>query len=124
MSNTIKKYTAVGGASLLFPLVTFAASTPILDTISKLQNIMNAIIPIIITLGLLYFLYGVATYILKPEDKENARNTMVWGIVALFVMTSVWGLVNLLAGTVNAPATPGYPGVRTPDTIPQVLPSR
>ncbi len=31
--------------------------------------------------------------------RTEARNIMIWGIIALFVMVSVWGLVNVLDDT-------------------------
>ena len=39
---------------------------------------------------------------------------MIYGIIALFVMVSVWGLVNVLSGTfgftkTEAPTLPGLP---------------
>ncbi|MCK5021815.1 MAG: hypothetical protein KAR54_01020 [Candidatus Pacebacteria bacterium] len=33
------------------------------------------------------------------SDKEDAKQQMIWGIVILFVMVSVWGLVDLLTKT-------------------------
>jgi glycerol-3-phosphate acyltransferase PlsY len=33
------------------------------------------------------------------EKRTTGRNTMIYGIVAIFVILSVWGLVNILNGT-------------------------
>ncbi len=32
----------------------------------------------------------------SPGSKEEGKSIMIWGIVALFVMTSVWGIVRLI----------------------------
>ena len=68
-------------------------------------DIINSyIIPLIIGVAGLIFMIGVIKYVTAGDDaagREGARNMMVWGIIALFVMISVWGLVNLLVGTFN-----------------------
>ena len=50
-----------------------------------------------------YFLIGVFQYIKTSDEKlrKAAGQKMLWGIVGLFVMTSVWGLVNFLSSTTN-----------------------
>lgn len=84
--------------------------------ISIVSNIINALIPITISLTVVYFLYGVSTYVLNsgdPEKRSEGRQVMLYGIVALFVMTSVWGLVNLITNTfsLDTSATPRAPGL-------------
>ena len=51
-----------------------------------------------------YFMYGVLTYVRRGEDEgDRAKGiSMMWyGIVAIFVMISVWGLVYILINTFN-----------------------
>ncbi len=57
----------------------------------------NRVIPIVFILATLYFFWGIVKYI-KSEGagKAEGKAIMVWGVVALFVMTSVWGIVRLL----------------------------
>ncbi len=72
------------------------------SVILNIRTILNYTIPVIITLALIYFLWGVGRFILSAGDEQKrgeARNIMVWGIIALFVMVSVWGLVNVLVST-------------------------
>ena len=80
-------------------IIVFAVLGVILATFMSHTATANLLIPIVFALALLYFFWGLATYILSsgdPEKKEEGRNKMVWGIVALFVMASIWGLVNFL----------------------------
>lgn len=59
--------------------------------------VRNILIPIAFSLALLYFFWGVAKYIKSEGDgKAEGQKIMVWGVVALFVMSSVWGLVYFL----------------------------
>jgi len=69
------------------------------------DNIVNPIIYFIFALALLYFLYGVIIFI-KDADDETARDTgkkhMLWGIVGLFIMVSVYGIIGIIIGTIGA----------------------
>lgn len=65
-------------------------------------DLVNKAIVVIVGLATVYFLWGVAKYILHSGDaaqREEGRSMMIYGIIAIFVMISVWGLVNLLSDT-------------------------
>lgn len=64
--------------------------------------IQVAIIPILFSLALIVFIVGVIKYIVNADEateREQGRKFMLYGIVALFVMVSVWGLVAVIQGT-------------------------
>lgn len=87
-------------AAYLLPVLAFA-QTGAAEIIGKVSDILNLIIPLIIGLAVVVFLWGVLKYVTAGEsdDKSAARGLMIYGIIAIFVMVSVWGLVNLLIGT-------------------------
>ena len=91
--------------SLVFlPVVSFAAEPKDLgEFINIITGIIgNSIIPLIFTLAFAFFIWGVVQYVLNDSDegkKEKGKQFMVWGIIALFVMFSVWGLVKILSNT-------------------------
>ncbi len=68
--------------------------------ITWMIKILNYLIYAMITFALLLFLYGVLKTMFvdgtKEESRKNGRYFMMWGIISLFVMISVWGLVNIL----------------------------
>jgi hypothetical protein len=68
-----------------------------------LVGIMNQLVYVIIGAALVMFLYGILKLSFvdgqKPEAREQARKFMFWGIVSLFVMVSVWGLVRIFQFT-------------------------
>lgn len=68
-----------------------------------LVGIMNQLVYVIIGAALVMFLYGILRLSFvdgqKPESREQARKFMFWGIVSLFVMVSVWGLVRIFQFT-------------------------
>ena len=82
--------------SLLTPIAAFAAN---LDTLlGQVKNTLDIVIPIAITLALIYFIWGVIQYVISSdeEEKAKARGQMIWGIVGLFVIVAVWGIVNFI----------------------------
>ncbi len=68
-----------------------------------INSVLNPLVLLIVGVALVTFLWGVVKYMGKSEDKDRAegRKLMVYGLVALFVMVSVWGLVNVLVHTFN-----------------------
>jgi len=66
--------------------------------INQLTTIIQRIVPLLIGIAVLMFLWGILKYVIaKDEDSQKeARNTMLWGIITIFVMVSVWGLINIL----------------------------
>lgn len=105
----MKKLALIAGA-LALPLVSSAQQLTNLSTlVTSIGGIVNQIIPILFAIALLGFFYGLVMYIFGKEDnKDQAKKTMIWGVVALFVMASVWGLVRFIgtAVGVNEEAAP------------------
>jgi hypothetical protein len=44
----------------------------------------------------------VAKYIWSAgNEKEEGKKIMIWGVIALFVMTSIWGLISFVQNELN-----------------------
>ncbi len=58
---------------------------------------------VIIGLAVLYFLWGLLKYIKTAagEELEEAKGMIINGIIIIFVMVSIWGLVRVIASTVQ-----------------------
>jgi fumarate reductase subunit D len=66
-------------------------------------DLIKDLIPLVIALTVLVFLWGIFRLVLASdsEDKRTeAKTIMFYGIVSLFVMVSVWGLVRILTVSV------------------------
>jgi len=109
------KKVLVGAGLFATPFLALAATTGINSVLSLVASVLNAIVPIIISIAVVWFLWGVFQYVIAsdPEEKTGARNHMIWGIIGIFVMVSVWGIVNLLKDTFNLNNS-----VQLPATIP------
>ena len=116
----------------LIPLATFAATscpkpgpsaptsapTDFAGFVCILLGFMNTAFPIIVGATLLVFFWGLAQFIRSAGDEKkivDGKRLMFWGIVALFVMVSIWGIINLLYsdfftnGPVKLPVLPTKP---------------
>jgi len=71
-------------------------------------------VPILVALAVVFFLYSVFSFFVMTgedeEKKKKAKSNMIWGIVAIFVMVSVWGLVGILQSTFNTQTNSGLQG--------------
>lgn len=89
-------------AVALMPMLAFAKTAG--QVIEIIKGILNTIVPLLIAVAVVIFLVGVVKYITAGADEEKrteARNTMIFGIVGLFVMVALWGLVNILVSTLG-----------------------
>jgi hypothetical protein len=91
-----------------FPVV--VAAQTVQSTIGLVGSIVASLIPIIIGIAVLVFLWGVMKYVVAkdPEAQKEARSVILYGIIVLFVMVAIWGLVELLGDTL---------GISTDNTI-------
>lgn len=68
-----------------------------------IQKINDAILQPIVTLlmaaAVAYFLYGVMKFV-KDQGSEEAqvegKKHMMWGVIGLAIMVSVWGILNFI----------------------------
>ena len=102
-----------------FPfLVGAAAGDNIFSFLNLVGTVINALVPIIIGIAVLVFIWGILQYVIAKEDdqRKEARQVILYGVIILFVMVSVWGLVNLLGDTLDldnrAPTLPAVPPAR------------
>jgi len=116
----MKKLLSRAGAIALAATPAFAfaqgfGTNGFLGLLDAANMLINRLIPFIIALTVLIFLYGVLRFVIAndAEKRKEARGYMVWGVISLFVMVSVWGLVNILVRTFsldnNAPIAPALP---------------
>lgn len=71
---------------------------------SALGLVTGSLIPLVYTLAFFFFMYGLAKYVFSAGDDKAqvaGRQVMIWGTIALFVATSIWGLIQVLEVTLD-----------------------
>jgi len=73
---------------------------------TSIINLINSVlVPLVFAIAFIVFLWGVFQYFIAgghdEEKRETGKSLMLWGIIGFFVMVSVWGLVNILKGSVS-----------------------
>lgn len=127
----MKKFTSSLGfavgflPTLVLPFAVFAqtVTTPtggLFDILDTIASILNILVPILIALGVVYFIWGVIQYITAKDEekKKEARSVMISGIIGLFVIVAIWGIIGLLLDTFEVgTGGPGTQGILFPDVI-------
>jgi len=87
--------------------------TGIKDLITAVGGLINPLIVILVGVALLVFFWGLAKFIFRVGGDENAveggKRLMIWGLIALFVMLSVWGIIRFMQNALLLPL-PGSGG--------------
>ncbi|MCK9352134.1 MAG: hypothetical protein WCT49_02790 [Candidatus Paceibacterota bacterium] len=121
----MKKSLFVLGA-FLTPAIALGQTSNVTKDAGGLINLFGVIvaqlIPIASMLAILFFFYGLAVYILKAGDPEKAaegKSIMIWGILALFVMVSIYGIIGFLQRSTGTDEG----AISNPVIIPDVVPA-
>lgn len=113
----MKKYYKylVGGSAWLFPALVFGQSVDYI--FSQSMGLINTyLIPLLIGVAALMFLWGVYEFITSAGDEEKrktGKNHIIYGLIGLVVMIAFWALVGALRTYFGLTDT-------TPPTLPRV----
>jgi len=78
--------------------------------ISFAGDVLNRLIPVLIAVALVVFFWGLIQYI---RTHKGGKDIMIAGLVGLFIMVSVWGIIRIAQNTLGV-------GSGGPPSIPQV----
>lgn len=110
MKNIISSFTLL---TPFFVLAQTSGAGPVGDTIVQISAVVTQLIPLLLSLAVLMFLWGIVKFIANIGDEEArkaGKSLMVWGMIALFVMVSFWGIIGYVQqslGLQGVPVTPG-----------------
>jgi hypothetical protein len=80
----------------------------------------TTILPVLVALAFLVFVWGLVVFISRSGDdksREEGKHKIVWGIIGLFIITSIWGILALfqtMAGVGGSITVPTNPGPKVP----------
>jgi len=75
------------------------SSNGLAGVVSCITGFINTAIGLIIAAAVLYIIWGAFTMIRSEEKREEGKKIILYGIIGLFVMISIWGFVNILDRT-------------------------
>lgn len=85
------------------------------QVLARFGNIINLTIVFIIGLAVFMIIYGIFTFVTNPADEEargKAKGFIIWGIIAVFLMVSVWGIVNILVNSFSTDPVGGRKSIQ------------
>ena len=65
------------------------------NLVSDILKMFDIALPVLVALALVLFMVGVVKYIYSEGEHKN-RDLIVWSLIALFIMVSIWGILRLL----------------------------
>jgi len=74
-------------------------------------EILNPVIGLLFAVALVYFIYGVVTFIANADNeaaREKGKQHMLYSIIGLVIMVGVWGILQLIVNSLNLTPPEGY----------------
>ena len=89
--------------SAFLPIITRAEDAIDISTrlLGQIKDIIDVSIPIVVSLAILAFFWGLVRYIWSQggEGKIEAKKVMLYSLVAVFIMVSLYGIIALAQST-------------------------
>ncbi len=76
---------------------------PVLNNIKLL--ILKPFTAFLLALAVVYFIYGLYRFLANydnPSERSAGKSHMIWGIVGITIMASVYGVIDIIRGTIEA----------------------
>lgn len=100
--NNMKKIISLGAVLGGFPMLAMAATgVTAFSILGNIARLLGYIIPVLITLAVVYFIWGVIQYTVSTDEeaKKGARSKIIQGLIGLFVIIAFWGILSLITTT-------------------------
>lgn len=115
----MKKIISLGLVLGLAPFLVSAYTSTFADIFVTISNLLGYVLPILITVAVIYFVWGVVQFISSADEeaKKNGRAKIINGLIGLFVIVAFWGIIGIVlktfnvgnaTGTLIVPCTPVY----------------
>lgn len=94
-------------SAAVISLPSLAGAASLFDTLSLANTFLNALIGLFITLAIVVFFWGLIKYLwsVSSENAHEGLQIMMYGVIAIFVMVSIWGIIRLLQNTFKVTST-------------------
>ena len=85
------------------------------DIINMFINIGLRLIPLLGAIAFLMFIWGVARFIRaagNEKELKDSKNLLVWGVIGMFVLITIWGIVSFLRSEFGFGSEVGIPQLK------------
>lgn len=68
------------------------------------ETIVDPIILLIFSAGVFLFTWGLVMFLARldsPEERKKGVQHMIWGVVGIFIMATVFGIISIITDTFN-----------------------
>jgi hypothetical protein len=113
----MKKITFIGLFVLsVTPFIAAAQNLSSIQTlVASVGNIVRMLIPILVALAVVVFFWGLIRYIRgSGKDHTEGRNIMIAGLVSIFVMVCLWGIIGFSATALGINTNQAGIGIPSP----------
>lgn len=88
-------------ATLTLPTVAFAAPKTFQELAYFIVTLLDTASGILIVAGLVVYFFGISTNLFKAgqESSQQLKTQLLWGLLVLFIMVSIWGILQILQET-------------------------
>lgn len=72
------------------------------------REIINPILIVIFVAAIIVFVYGLLRFMSKmssEEERRRGKSSIVWGLLGMFIMVAVFGIIRLILTLLNVSPT-------------------
>lgn len=95
-NSTLTQQSTTGGINI-------GVIQPYGDSIKNIIN--NVLVPVLIAIAFITFLWGTYKYFIlgadSDEDRKTGRQFVLWGVIGFVIILSLWGLVAIVGSTLG-----------------------
>ena len=92
--------------AVLLPATAFAAAKTFKEFILQLVGLLDLATVLLFSAAILVFFWSIVSKLWKydsgnAENKKELQTVLLWGIIIIFVMVSLWGIIGILQQTLS-----------------------
>lgn len=105
----------VGGSLIPFVVIAQDVFGDVEENLGAFGDLVDLAIPIMFTLVILFFFWNVFWYVKDPDGEEKAarKTRILWGLLGLFVIASIWGIVSIIQNALGVDDDTIAPNITT-----------
>ena len=90
------------GAAAILPAFAHAQLGNVENIVEAIGRLVDLATPIVVGIALLVFFWGLVKFLASDgEDKDKGKNLMIGGVIALFVIVSIVGIIRWIGDAVG-----------------------